>query len=102
MTHVVDKKPADPILVDLSNRFANAYYGYQKQIKEAELMRKRVGRALDRELYKIVGLKPKDKVIYKGDKYVVNDVFITYLAEKEEREQMCTSRYIRHVTLIVR
>lgn len=84
MTQVIDKKAADPVIVDLSNRYANWHYEYQKQIEETELMRKRVGRALDRELYKIVGLKPKDKVIYKGDKYVVDDVFITYLAEKEE------------------
>lgn len=84
MTQVVDKKPADPILVDLSGRFAKEYYDYQECIKQTERKHKNAGKALDRELYALVGLKPNDKVLYKGEKYIVEDISMPFLAEDDK------------------
>lgn len=84
MTQVVDKKPADPILVDLSNRFGEEYRNYQEQEEQIERKHKNAKKALSRELYALVGLKPNDKVLHKGEKYIIEDIFMPYLSENEK------------------
>lgn len=84
MTQVVDKKPADPILVDLSCRFAKEYHDHQERIKQTLRKHKNAEKALERELYALVGLKPNDKVVYNGEKYIVEDISMPFLAEDDK------------------
>ena len=69
---VVDKKQADPILVNLSERYRKNHNDHIKAEK-----------ALDRELYRLVGLKPRDKVIYQSKKCTVEDVAMPFLCDDE-------------------
>lgn len=99
MTQVVDKKPADPILVDLSNRFNKEYNGFQTKLGIIERKRKNVQRALSRELYALVGLKPKDKVMYQNTEYIVEGVDMPYLAEDENvRADVYVTMHKTHCT----
>lgn len=84
MTQVVDKKPADPILVDLCDRFYEEYHNYQQNLKQAEYEYKKSQRALNKELRTLVGLQPNDKVLYKGEKYIIEDISMPFLAEDDK------------------
>lgn len=84
MIQVTDKEKTDPILVDLSNRYAEEYRSYQKSLKKVNYEYNKSRRLLNRELRTLVGLKPGDKIIYEGVKYIVGDVYMPFLAKDEE------------------
>lgn len=75
--------PEPSALASLANRFADEYHAYHKRTLQVEREHKKAQRALEKELYALTGLKPKDKVLYKGEQYVVEDVYMPYLAADE-------------------
>lgn len=86
MTQVVDKKPADPILVDLCNKFGEEYRNYKEDIERAKYAHKKAQRTLNKELRTLVGLQPNDKVLYNGEKYIIEDISMPFLAETDEEK----------------